>query len=154
MLIIPNLAAANIGVKFGGWSIHSKSKERTGQQYNENHKGFGLEYINDDNSILIGGFVMRDSYNNKAYQFGIGSRYTMDRFNFNLALTYFNRSNLYKENRIEGGIKKAVYSIRRNDFISLLPYVTVDINEHFNVDLILLTQDGNAVGFIRAGILF
>ena len=69
---------AEYELKFGGWSYHGESYEKDTYEYNEDHRGIGLEVFFPSDWALtpvVGAWTMEDSFNKRMVQVGGGFRY-------------------------------------------------------------------------------
>lgn len=190
-------------IKFGGWSHHSntltkkviKKYQNKDFKYNENHTGIGFEYAipykNSNHYFMTGAWYMKDSFGMDAFHAGLGYKYKydlgfkyLDSIDFNLVLTYFNRSKIDSYNRPysivgvnkDGNVtsktdhlEKDIFIIR-TDFILPAPYLTFNISKNAHIDTMMLltpakysdltdqgmviTKEYESVFFIRAGFTF
>ncbi len=156
MVIFSFNANAEFVVKFGGWSKHSNKEYVIGKNHNESHNGYGFDYLYGDGDLklITGAWYMKDSYNRDSYQVGVGGSYNYNKYlSVNLTLTYFNRS--FVE---EMEYKDKIYSrVVRGNLIYPLPYVTINITDKLNMDVMAIVDffgGGGGVGFVRLGYKF
>jgi hypothetical protein len=190
-------------IKFGGWSHHGntltkkiiKKYQNKDFKYNQNHSGIGIEYslpYKDSNHYFTSGFwYMKDSFGMDAFHAGAGYKYRydlglrfLDSVDFNLVLTYFNRSRIHSENSYFSiiGVDKngsqteklhhlnKLITVERTQFILPAPYITLNITKNINIDLMAIVTPAQyddlknnkvvtyktyeSVFFVRAGFTF
>ncbi len=150
-----------VSFKFGGWSHHTDELSQAlihasgdeDWQFNEDHNGYGLDYaykFNRNWQWFSGFFQMKDSYNHRFTTVGSGFRYRYplqwlptSSVDFNLSLMFLKRGQLidrssYQVSRYNTKLLRHDYSIDSASFTYLMPYITVNIMDKFNVDLMVL----------------
>lgn len=150
---------AEFVAKIGGWSKHSDKAYGNGIKYNESHNGYGFDYIKGDGDFkfISGLWYMKDSYNKDSFQVAAGVSYTVNEYvDVNLALTYFDRSVIEVEKGVydEDGWEK--FQVVRTQFVLPLPYVTINLTDKINMDIMALVNpfEGSSVVFARLGYKF
>lgn len=159
-------AAAELSVKFGGWSKHFSDPTFERMTYNESHNGIGFDYKFND--YVFGIWHMTDSLNKDAFQIGMGRQYKLNEYmSFNLAFAYFDRSKVVINDDVfhryeDDGSKTTIYKgwdykVKRTNFVAPIPYLTVNITDRLNADLMIFidpTTGEDGVAFFRLGYKF
>ena len=159
LIILSFNVNAEFVAKFGGWSKHSDKAYGNGIKYNESHRGYGFDYINGDGNFkfISGVWYMKDSYNKDSFQIGAGVSYTVNEYiDFNLVVAHFDRSvvEVARGDYDENGWEK--FRIVRTQFVLPLPYVTINLSDKINMDIMALVNpfEGSSVIFARLGYKF
>lgn len=170
----------HLGIKFGGWSHHgdSMTKDLINKytdkdfEYNESHNGIGIDYFSNfvgSNHYFGAGFwYMTDSYRQHAYHLGLAYKYKynigyeyLDSIDFNMTVTYFNRSGISSQTIIGGNSSELnidnpellesqkIYSIERIHFVLPSPYITINFTKNFNIDIMGLADKSSSKELIN-----
>lgn len=144
-------------ITFGGWSYHSDDVEKQKYPFNQVHNGLGYEQYykrkQDNYSLGWGVWYMNDSYRKSAYHGAVTWRYHVsERFNVNLALSYMSRSKRTKQTITNWrGDDLTEYNIRRTGMIAIVPYLTINLVDNLDIDLMWMPnfQNDVSVSFAR-----
>ena len=147
---------------FGGWSYHSEDTEKEKYPFNENHNGLGYERYwkrdQDNYSFGAGAWYMTDSYHMKAYHVALNYRYHISpRLTANLALTYMNRGERTKDTLYSSkGTDLTEYEVKRTNMVVLVPYLTINVVDNLNLDVMFMPnfEDDVGVTFARLSYKF
>ncbi|EGQ8302054.1 hypothetical protein J8A87_26800 [Vibrio parahaemolyticus] len=151
----------DVYIKFGGWSKHvTESFDK--YEYNESHNGIGLEWTffkseNKKHNLSLGYFHMKDSFDMDNKQGGIiytykpdTGYYILDNINYNLALMVMERGWIHRSKPYYNNY----YFTTEVDPVAL-PYLTYNITDYLNVDIMYIPQFDEAMPkstfFIRGG---